>query len=327
MLPFDELEPGLALSATPRSAADVIDAPFAAILNLCDFGPCRYERGLRSDVELVRRPINDEYPVPLPSLLLATLELADLRRRGLATLVHCRAGQSRSPSVVALYWMARDGLGWDEAVARLRARREIVEPNRFFATDRRRPAVLRPVRDFIAGNLDVLETARRGREDWVRCLRERTPDPAQRDEDWNLIEVGLAVANVVASPASLLEQGIRDVLLIGDGVEHDSELWKAKGMTVRSHRPPDDAASLAAVLQDIQSLRERSHSVCLLSAGDERAGMAAACAFLMQDRGWDVAAAMWYVGSRRSALWPQADSLWSIDWDALLPLSPTRRTA
>jgi Dual specificity phosphatase, catalytic domain len=109
-LQYDLLEPGLALSAAPHSASDLADASFAAILNVCDFGTPRYARGLRPDIELVRRPINDEYPVPLPSLILATLELADLRRRGLTTLVHCNAGQSRSPSIVALYWMARDGL-------------------------------------------------------------------------------------------------------------------------------------------------------------------------------------------------------------------------
>ena len=90
-------------------------------------------------------------------------------------------------------------------------------------------------------------------------------------------------------------------------------------MTVRSHPSPDDAASLAALLQDIRAMRARNRSVGLLSPDDERTGMAAACGFLMRDRGWDVAAAMWYVGSRRSALWPQADALWSMDWDALLP--------
>jgi hypothetical protein len=41
-LQFDLLEPGLALSAMPRCAADLADTPFVAILNVCDFGSPRY---------------------------------------------------------------------------------------------------------------------------------------------------------------------------------------------------------------------------------------------------------------------------------------------
>jgi hypothetical protein len=206
-------------------------------------------------------------------------------------------------------------------VARLRARREIVEPNRFFATDRRRPAILRAVGEFLAGNLGVLDAARRGREGWVRSLQERAPDPAPRDEGWNLVEAGLAIGSIEASPASLLESGIADVLLIGDAAERGPEHWRTQGMTVRSHllQEPAEVGRIVAILRDIRSLRDRNRSVCLISGGDERAGMAVSCAYLMWDRGWDVAAAMWYLGSRRSALWPHADALWTTDWDALLP--------
>jgi hypothetical protein len=40
-------------------------------------------------------------------------------------------------------------------------------------------------------------------------------------------------------------------------------------------------------------------------------------AHLMLDRGWDIASAMWYVGSRRAKLWPHTDKLWSVDRDSV----------
>jgi hypothetical protein len=321
-LQYDLLEPGLALSAMPRSASDLADAPFAAILNVCDFGAPRYARGLRPDIELVRRPINDEYPVPLPSLILATLELADLRQRGLTTLVHCHAGQSRSPSIIALYWMARDGLTWEEAVGRVRARRDIVEPNRFFATDRRRDSIMRPVRAFLAGNAALLDAARQRRDDMVRSLQQREADPADRDDGWNLIESGLALGNMAASTDGIIEHGIRTIILVGDIGEGDAGMRVKDGAMLRVHRLPpsalDDASLVSGVLKEIGSGRSGNQGVAILSPGDEAAGMFVMCAYLMLDRGWDVAAAMWYVGSRRAALWPHTDMLWSADWDSLL---------
>lgn len=305
MHPHDVLEPGLAISGKPLDAVAVNDLAFGGILNVSDFEPPRYARGMRDDIELVRRPINDIYPVPHPYLLLTVLELANLRQRGIDTLVHCHAGRSRSPTVIALYWMARDGLSWEEAISRIRALRPSVEPNRFFATERGRPRILEAVRRFLGGEHALLDAARSRREALIRSLRERAPDPADRADEWNLVEAGLAVGAASASRASLAEHGFAEAVIdveAGSGVRGDGLL---------------DLASLKRVLADVGERLASGRKACLLSAGDERAGLHALCAFLVLERGWDIATAIWFVGSRRATLWSHVDALWATDWDDL----------
>lgn len=49
-----------------------------------------------------------------------------------AVLVHCQAGQSRSPTLVAAYLMAEHGLTAETAVAQVRAARPQIEPSSTF---------------------------------------------------------------------------------------------------------------------------------------------------------------------------------------------------
>ncbi len=294
-LSFDLLEPGLGLSARPHAARDLDDTPFAAILNVADAEMPRYALGLSAGIELIRRPINDIYPEPLPRLVLPVLELAELRRRGVSTLVHCQAGVSRSPTVIALYWMARDGLDWDAAVARLVERRPIVEPNVYFSTDRNRARVVAAVRDFLAGSHDLLAAARIEREAFVRRLTERVPDPAGADDGWNLIEAGLALGADPAAP---------------EGYD-----------IVRTGSPPDGDglyAWLIEVSDEIAVRRRASGAVAVIDDDDGYAAALATCAHIMRTQHRDIASTLWYVGTRYQSLWRHVGALWRTDWDALL---------
>lgn len=325
---YDLLEPGLALAGAPRSAADLEHAPFGGILNLCDFGSPRYERGLRSDIALVRRPINDIYPIPLPYLALAVLELAELRRQGRFTLVHCHAGMSRSPSIVALYWMARDEMSWDEAMSRVRSLREQACPNRYFETDRRRPQITGMVRELLAGDATIHAAARRNRESLIATFQERDPDVAVPDDGWNLIESGLAIGGATVSPENLWSQDVGDVVVAAFGNDGDPQIAddceSADGARIH-HLRFETVGELVQAGEQVTEIRragEPGRSLCIRSQGDEHAGSLLACASLMHDRGWDVATAMWFVGSRRAALWSQVQAIWSVDWDA--PASSAR---
>lgn len=53
-------------------------------------------------------------------------------------LVHCAAGVSRSASIVINYWMRREGMTFDAALARLRAIRPVVNPNPGFVQQLRK---------------------------------------------------------------------------------------------------------------------------------------------------------------------------------------------
>jgi hypothetical protein len=79
------------------------------------------------------RPIPDAAPAPSLDWLRDQAEFINTQRRaGRTVFVHCRAGLSRGPMVTAAYLMLRDRCSRDEALAALRARRPLVEPNSSF---------------------------------------------------------------------------------------------------------------------------------------------------------------------------------------------------
>jgi len=119
---FGLLEAGLAISGKPDSAEAVRRTPFDKILNLCDFERPGHALGRRAGSRRCVGRSMTRCRCPRPPLTLAVLDLAALRQGGATTLVHCAARRSRCASVIALYWMARDGLGWEAALARLQAR-------------------------------------------------------------------------------------------------------------------------------------------------------------------------------------------------------------
>ena len=79
------------------------------------------------------QPIPDSEPAPSLSWLRDQVQFIDTQRKaGRPVFVHCDAGVSRSGLVSAAYFMWRDHLTREQALAFLRQRRPIVRPNRAF---------------------------------------------------------------------------------------------------------------------------------------------------------------------------------------------------
>ena len=86
------------------------------------------------DVDLFERhhlcPVEDLEPFPYAKLVDAVRFLHCAIRDGHKVYVHCFAGMSRSPFVVACYLMLERDIPFAEAVAQLQDIREIVSPSR-----------------------------------------------------------------------------------------------------------------------------------------------------------------------------------------------------
>jgi hypothetical protein len=98
-----------------------------AVLNLCET-PDPYS------VEVhVWEPITDAAPAPTLVWLRERVEwIAAQRQVGKRVFVHCRNGVSRSGMVVVAYLMHEHRWGRDEALAFVRAHRQITRPNPAF---------------------------------------------------------------------------------------------------------------------------------------------------------------------------------------------------
>jgi hypothetical protein len=323
---YDLLEPGLGISARPTSGDDVRDSPFGGILNLCDFRPPRYAGTLPSGIELVLRPINDEIPVPLPTLKLAVLELAEMRSRGVATLVHCQAGQSRSPTVVALYWMARDGVTWSQALNRLREIRPMIEPNRFFQTEPRRNTIIDAARDFMAGDQGVLQRARQQHAALIETLKQ-----PQHDLVPGIAGVSRLADRIFATPGplpldALTVPAVGLFVFVGTdtmerglpSVEQSSRVRHLEPACVEDTACVEARARFKAVLTAMRSSHDVGLGVCVIAPEDLFSGAVVLCAHLLLAHRLDLASALLLVGSRRPALWGDLDRLWSFNWSELM---------
>ena len=63
--------------------------------------------------------------------------VAAARAQGGTVLVHCHGGVSRAAALVLAFLIGREGLGFDDALAALRAARPVVDPNPGFVTQLR----------------------------------------------------------------------------------------------------------------------------------------------------------------------------------------------
>lgn len=308
---FDTLEPGLALSGTPQAAADLLGPAFEAVLNVWDPRQPPYLTGLPPSVEVVRVPIEDGIPMPMALLRRAVLELAALRQRDLWTLVHCQAGQSRSAAVVAIYWMARDGSTWEEALGRMRSARPRVQPHPLLTDAGTREAVVRSVRDYLGGDEAVLSQSREEAESLLAADRERGPD--NLTPEWGLIEKGLACGGAPVRHAELAKLGFTRLLSVAApevrlaGVRLPPGV-QAEDFALPEASPADPRAAAAAVRQ-LRAWRREGHPV-FVACNDGKSRSALVIALhLMGDRGWDFPGAMWYIRRRRPGAWPRAQLL------------------
>lgn len=82
-----------------------------------------------SGVEYAHAPLADNETNERSAVLEAVDMLAEFINRGKVTLVHCHAGRSRSPCVVALYYNHYLGWTFNSALDALKTLRPIVDPN------------------------------------------------------------------------------------------------------------------------------------------------------------------------------------------------------
>jgi hypothetical protein len=98
-----------------------------AVLNVCTYRDPYKAEFHRWD------PIVDAPPGPGVDWLRQQVAFIDEQRRaGRTVYVHCSAGISRGPTVMAAYLMWRDGVSRDRALEVLRKQRPVVEPNATF---------------------------------------------------------------------------------------------------------------------------------------------------------------------------------------------------
>jgi protein-tyrosine phosphatase len=307
---FNTLEPGLALSGAPETTSAGL-RDFDVIINVCDFCTPEYTAAIAPSVRLVRRPFEDNLPAPLAFIRAAALELADCRIQGMNTLVHCRAGQSRSPTVVALYWMGRDGICWEEALRRIRTIRLQVDPHPLLLNPSARVLVAEDVRTFLAGRAALLEQARAAADALVLAHHARGVRVSDPSRGWDEIEPGLACG---VRPHSAAERGAFGFERILDltsrsNVQHtnvsDREVI---GCGLRQEGPVEPEACQAAV-ELLQRLRREGRSVLVCCGDGKSLSALVAALFLMADRSWDFASAMWYIRQRRQGAWPRPQTL------------------
>ena len=114
-LSMDWVTEQIALSEYPSSKTDL--SRFDGILNLDRYTP------YKTDVRLAHMPLIDG-PGNAPDSIADVLECMEgLLQDGGRVLVHCAAGVSRSPFVIALYLSWKRGMAFDDAIDLVAARR------------------------------------------------------------------------------------------------------------------------------------------------------------------------------------------------------------
>jgi len=120
--------PGLFLSGEPDESGPLIVRGIQNVLAVAQECPDWHLRGVPG-LRIAHVGFEDWVPMPRAQTTRVLRTLRELLQRG-PTLVHCGIGVSRSPSVIALYWIATGVVRtFAEGVARLQALRPCVAPN------------------------------------------------------------------------------------------------------------------------------------------------------------------------------------------------------
>jgi len=156
----NEIDEGVFLSGVPRRAEFIDALGVERVICVSRGDSTYYSRNLPHSIPFVHLPFEDLQAAPKEVIQLAVLELAHARKQGQKVLVHCLYGASRSPTVVAMYLMARYNLSWETAVDKIQQLRACVEPFSGLVSAETRREIVAAVRDFLNGNDDVLQRAR-----------------------------------------------------------------------------------------------------------------------------------------------------------------------
>lgn len=149
MFNFSEIEEGLFLGSAPE-LEDIIQNKFEFVLNVSNhYTPPDYLSTLPPEIGMRKFPLEDNKRLSLALALGAVMELARVRSENKTVLVHCSAGQSRSPTIVALYLMAKHARSWEETIRRIKSRRPFVDPHPLLTDERMRREIVDQVTDFL----------------------------------------------------------------------------------------------------------------------------------------------------------------------------------
>lgn len=120
---YSLIEDGIYLGGSLEKAPPGVDA----VLNLCEM-----KDSFEAEVHLWEA-IPDRAPAPDLKWLERMADFVEEQRtEGKTVFVHCFAGASRSATVLAAYYMRKNGWTRDEAIAFLREKRPQVRPNPAF---------------------------------------------------------------------------------------------------------------------------------------------------------------------------------------------------
>lgn len=129
---FDWIFDRLAVGGLVRTPAPL---PFDAVLSMETYAPIDIGRLATSgQVEYAWRSILDGVTYEPHAAIVTRFDAAarqihDWLHAGKRVLVHCYMGSSRAPTAVTWYLVRYEGYSWDEAVALLKSRRRVVDPN------------------------------------------------------------------------------------------------------------------------------------------------------------------------------------------------------
>lgn len=149
----NEIESGIFLSARPETVEDIMGLGVDIVFNVSNhYEPEGKWAELPPSVFYRRFPLKDEQVFDETLATEAVLALADAYASKKRFLIHCSVGASRSPTILAVLLMARDGLSWEQAVARLKAKRPLVDPHPRLLTEEMRTRIVDKARKTLNGD-------------------------------------------------------------------------------------------------------------------------------------------------------------------------------
>lgn len=114
--------------STDAQHANLAENGINAILNVA--GDLQGVRGCNNGIHYAQCGLIDGPGNNLSAYYSAVLQLGNLIKLGKTVLVHCHAGWSRSPAVVACYLHAFDRRGWDHHMNMIAERRPQICPSK-----------------------------------------------------------------------------------------------------------------------------------------------------------------------------------------------------